>query len=709
MNDRYHQVIGIDLGTTYSAVALFNRISEQAEIIGNQEDNQAPTTPSVVSLDPQTRRVIIGSLAKRNMALDPQNTIIEIKREMGETFREATLDKYRARGKKQARTEKEGIEGDEGDPVQVLLNDEWLFPQEISAFILMKMKEIVEKELGEGEEVRDAVITVPAYFTEKQKKATKEAALLAGLYPRQLIPEPTAAAICYGLDHYEPERKVYLVYDLGGGTFDVSIITVEEERIEVIATSGDPRLGGGDFDDEITNWALNEIRQQVKVDLSNHPAAQARLKLHAEETKILLSTYQSAKLPLVDVLDPQLAGPVSLELTREKFEELIGKYLTDSIRYVDLAIQAAEKKGVRREDVDAILLVGGSSKIPLVRSVLLDYFQKDESFVRADLNPDAVVARGAAKLALKFAPNPPPFEINRPAESSLMSREAEDELDIHLITEHTLGVAIQHNQFSPIVLQGTHIPVEVTRSDYVNAGPGEHIEVRVYQGEGQYCHENTFIGMVYLGPMEPKPAGHHQFEVTFRLDVNGLLTAIVNHLNENKTYQGRFEHKTGIGGLEALANMRKKLLDYYQKGFLPGGRPEVFQSQPAWTPPFNPPPPPPPPVGQGSGPETFIPTSVHPSGLQPPPSRAEGVPAIPRSSVDPRPAPLIEAQVEIPEQFKSLIRRAQKQLLKQHNSQLAKSFNAFITTSNEGGTAEDLEDLALDLEHDYHEARKTGA
>lgn len=692
MNGRLHRVVGIDLGTTYSALAVFNRISEEAEIIGNPEDNHAATTPSVVSLDPQTHRVIVGILAKRNMALDPQNTIIEIKREMGETFRESTLDKYRARGQFQARTEKEGGAEDEGDPVQVRLADQWLFPQEISAFILMKLKEIAEQEIGE--EVLDAVITVPAYFTEKQKKATKEAALLAGLYPRQLIPEPTAAAICYGLDHYEPSRKVYLVYDLGGGTFDVSIIQVEEDRIEVVATSGNPRLGGGDFDDEITKWALEEIERQTGADLSTNAAAKARLKLHAEETKILLSTYPSAKLPLVDVLDPRLSGPASLELTREKFEELIERYLTDSIRFVDIAIQAAEKKGVRREDIDAILLVGGSSKIPKVRAELLDYFQKDENFVRADLNPDAVVARGAAKLALKFGPNPPPFEINRPTDTGLVNREADDELDIHLITEHTLGVAIQNNLFDPIVHQGMHIPVEVVQDHYTNAGPSEHVEVRVYQGEGHYCYENSFIGTVFLGAMEPKPQGHHKFAVTFKLDVNGLLTAIVHHINENKTYQARFEHKTGIGGFEALARMRQKLLGYYEVGFPARAPLEPFPPQPEPGARYTPPPASP--FGAGAEPA---------AAGAPPPSGPELPPTPPGAPAESKPPALIEAQGEVPEPFKSVLRRAHKLLLGHPHKQLLKSFNAFTTALNQGVTGEDLEDLAHDLEHDYHDAR----
>ncbi|HEY7544278.1 MAG TPA: Hsp70 family protein, partial [Blastocatellia bacterium] len=428
MNEKLHRVIGIDLGTTYSAVAAYNQNMEQAEIINNPEDSNAPTTPSVVSLDPMTRKAIVGRAAKRNLAHDPLNTVIEIKREMGEVFIPETLDKFQARGIFRAKED-----GYEGDPVKVRFSDQWFMPQEISAFTLMKMKEIAEAEIGE--EIRDAVITVPAYFTEKQKKATKEAALLAGLYPRQLIPEPTAAAICYGVDQLEPVRKVYLVYDLGGGTFDVSIITVEEQRIDVVATSGDPRLGGGDFDDAITEWAVEELRRDYKMDVANNPRAKAIIKLNAEKTKIELSTFASAKMPLLE-LKPD--SPPVLELTREKFEELIDPLLGKSLSYVDTAIKMAEeKRGVRREDIDAILLVGGSSRIPKVKTRLLDYFQKDESFVRANLDPDAVVARGAAMLALRFMPSPPPFDITHSPDASQINTLAEDELKILYITEHS--------------------------------------------------------------------------------------------------------------------------------------------------------------------------------------------------------------------------------------------------------------------------------
>ena len=331
MNDKMHKVIGIDLGTTYSAVASYNTYTEQAEIIRNPESDSDPeTTPSVVSTDQMLRKVIVGDAAKRNLPVRPQDTVIEIKREMGDLFTEKNhaLERFRAQGVH-----------DINDPIRVFFAGEWMLPQEISAFILMKMKEVAEREIGA--EIHDAVVTVPAYFKEPQKKATEEAALLAGLYPRQIIPEPTAAAICYGVDRNETEKKTYLVYDLGGGTFDVSIIQVETGNLNVIATAGDPRLGGGDFDDAIVTWAVEELRKQG-IDVSSDPLAKAKIKSVAEPAKIALSYNDSATLPLETI-----RHELQLVLTKDVFLSLIDKLLNKSLAYVDTAINnAKDQKGI---------------------------------------------------------------------------------------------------------------------------------------------------------------------------------------------------------------------------------------------------------------------------------------------------------------------------------------------------------------------------
>jgi molecular chaperone DnaK (HSP70) len=320
-----HGVVGIDLGTTYSAVAVYNTDQLDAEILPDAEAGEsAIATPSVVWDPGGDRAVVVGSAAKSAIPEDPGNVLIEVKREMG-------ADK----GK---------------EPVRIGFRGRPRLPQELSALVLMKMKEIAER--GLGRPVHDAVITVPAYFTEQQKKATEEAALLAGLYPRQLIPEPTAAAICYGFDQADAGRHVYLVYDLGGGTFDVSIIVVEQESTEVLATSGNSRLGGGNFDDAIRDWAMRQLGVAAGAD----PGWEQRLKAAAETAKRDLMAFEETEL----AVPPRGGHPAArLTLTRATFESLIVDRLRESLSCVEDALSMAAKKGVTAAGVDAVLLVGG--------------------------------------------------------------------------------------------------------------------------------------------------------------------------------------------------------------------------------------------------------------------------------------------------------------------------------------------------------------
>ncbi len=647
MNTNLYRVIGIDLGTTYSAVAAFNPHAELAQIIPNSEESTNPqTTPSVVSVMQNTGQILVGRPAKNNLPANPQNTIIEIKREMGAVFND--------------------------NPVKVQLNGKSFKPQEISAFILMKMKKIAEQEIGS--EIFDAVITVPAHFTVQQKKATEEAARLAGLYPRQIIAEPTAAAICYGLDRLEPTRKVYMVYDLGGGTFDVSIISVEEQKIDVIATSGDSRLGGGDFDDLITGWAVDELQKKYGLDIRNDMNAKARIKLKAEQAKILLSAFDTAVLDLAE-LYPQ--NPPRLDLKRDIFVQMIEPLLNKSLNCVDYAVKLAEaQKGVRREDITAILLVGGSSKIPQVRARLLEYFQKDANFLRANLNPDAVVARGAAVMATRFQPSDS-FDINQKADTTFMTTDVAQDVQISLITEHSLGVGVQDNVVERIVELGTNIPVTITRDGFTNPGPAEYILVPVYQGEGQYSYENALIGELKIGPMESQPPRFHKFDVTFTLDRDGLLSMIVKHLNEGKTYQAMFEQKTGIKENE-LAGVRAKLLNLWRHGF---GAASTMPAQP--TTPSMPPMPPAPPL---------------PSAPQ---SQADvSHPATPPASE------IIQPVAPVPDQFKQIVRRAQRELTKEMNPELLQAFNAFTVKLNAGASENELVESGDELADVFDNIRR---
>jgi molecular chaperone DnaK (HSP70) len=543
MDDKnLHRVVGIDLGTTYSAIAMFDTDDDTAVIVPDQTfDPPADTTPSVVGFDPSAGVVVVGAAAKQAMSLPGRgrDPIIEIKREMGALFSEETLGQFGAKG----------TSFRVGDPLHVRLHGEWLRPQEVSALVLMRMKEIAERELGRG--VHDAVVTVPAYFTERQKKATREAALLAGLYPRQLIPEPTAAAIAYGVDRAEEERKIYLVFDLGGGTFDVSIIETEDWQISVLATAGDARLGGSDFDAAIAKW-LNEKLGRPPLDADERVQALAV----AEKAKRELSLHDTTTIDLGDGMAPVV-------LDRATLKSLIKPTLDRSLRKVLEALEMA--KGGPDEPplaIDAVLLVGGSTRIPLVREMLVDHFEKDDDFVRADGDPDTLVARGAAILAARFEASESfdaleSSDLNRPPAGARQSDA--DDFEIRLITEHTLGVGVQDNGFDPLIERGAKIPTRKEKR-YTNQKDSENIEVPIYQGESDKVFDNTRVGTVVLDKIEPREAGYHQFDITFNLDVNGLLDVTVFHVNTGRTYELTLQQSTNIGAINMLAESRKRLL-----------------------------------------------------------------------------------------------------------------------------------------------------
>ena len=475
MDAALHRVVGIDLGTTYSAVAAYDAEDYSPKILADpgREGAAAVAMPSVVRLDRAAGALSVGHDAKNAIAESAGpgiDTVVEIKREMGAVFDAGLLERYGAAGVYQDK-----------EPVRVRLGAAWLRPQEVSALVLMEIKRIAEQALGG--EIHDAVVTVPAYFMEGQKRATEEAALLAGLYPRQLIPEPTAAAIAYGVDRAESDRQVYLVFDLGGGTFDVSIIETRDDQIEVIATAGDQRLGGGDFDDRIADWIVAELGEAL-------PAGSDRLRVKAaaEAAKRELSLRAATVVDLGD-------GLPTLELDRPKFEELIWPVLERSLRQVEEALRLADAKGVTREDVDAVLLVGGSTRIPRVKQMLLDHFEQDEGFVRADANPDTLVARGAAIVANRFEPSDSFDLVDRRTGGE---RSAEDQdYAVTLIAEHTLGVGVEDDRFDPLIPRGTKIPARQSRT-YTNNDQAVNIVAAIYQGEDGFAYNNTLIGTIHL-------------------------------------------------------------------------------------------------------------------------------------------------------------------------------------------------------------------
>ncbi|MFF5840956.1 Hsp70 family protein [Streptomyces massasporeus] len=548
MEDEMHRVVGIDLGTTYSAVAAYHADDYAPKILADPEREGAAAVamPSVVRLDTTTGVLVVGHDAKDAISEGPgaEGTLVEIKREMGAVFDEQLLERFGARGVYQV-----------DDPVRARLGDEWLRPQEISALVLMKMKRIAERSLGG--EIHDAVVTVPAYFMERQKKATEEAALLAGLYPRQLIPEPTAAAIAYGVDRAESERQVYLVFDLGGGTFDVSIIETREDEIEVIATAGDQRLGGGDFDDAVVEWIVRELDDTLPKEIQP-----LQIKAAAEAAKRELSLRSATTVDLG-------GGTRALELDRDTFETLIQPILDRSLKQVDEALKFARSaKGVLPEHVNAVLLVGGSTRIPQVKRMLLNHFDRDEGFVRGDANPDTLVARGAAIVANRFEASPAFDLASRPT-----AERSADEQDyaVTLITEHTLGVGVQDGELSMLIPRGTKIPARQVRT-YTNPDQAPRIEAVIYQGEDKYVYNNTLIGTIHLDDIERRPQGYHEFEVEFTLDVNGLLGVQVTHTNTGREYQATFDQSTTIGKLDELAERRAALMRLFATDAGPGAR-----------------------------------------------------------------------------------------------------------------------------------------
>jgi molecular chaperone DnaK len=519
-NKKMAKIIGIDLGTTYSAVSIWDSKQAKTMIIPNLRGQR--TTPSVVSVN-EAGEVIVGEDAKQNFAIDPQNTISEIKREMGKDF-------------------------------IVTMGGREYNPQTISAFIIRYLKQCAEQCLGEP--IYDVVITVPAHFTEVQKSATRDAGHIAGLNVRRLINEPTAAAIAYGVDQVEgDEEKVYAVYDLGGGTFDVSIIEVTSDDVTVIGTGGIPRLGGLDMDEVVTKWALREIKQKYGVDLSKDETARRRLRTEAEDVKKALVVSETATLnaPFLSVVDNKPLN-VSLQITRDSFDMLISSLIRRSLICLEESMTSATEHNQRDwEDLDGVLLVGGPTRIKKIRDMLIEklheHCPEKEVAILSDHNPDEVVAMGAAIVAASMKPiGRPPEELEElePDEINALTGEAKDDdkvpmVDIYDVTSHSLGIAVEGHKFHKIIEKETIIPVSVKHGPFSNiADYTTQLLVQIYQGEEEFLAANTLIGEVRIDGLEPKPKGEQAFEVEFAMDINGTLSTNCLDMRTGKTYSGSF-------------------------------------------------------------------------------------------------------------------------------------------------------------------------
>ena len=499
------KIIGIDLGTTNSCVAVME--GNEPAVIINSEGKR--TTPSIVAFADNGERKI-GDPAKRQAITNPTRTIFSIKRFMGETFDRVSQEVGRVPYKVD--------KGDNNTP-RVNIDGRLYTPQEISAIVLQKMKKTAEDYLGQ--EVTEAVITVPAYFSDSQRQATKEAGEIAGLKVKRIINEPTAAALAYGLDKMHKDMKV-AVFDLGGGTFDISILELGDGVFEVKSTNGDTHLGGDDFDQMIIDWLADEFKNENNLDLRKDPMALQRLKEAAEKAKIELSSQTSTEINLPYIM-PVDGVPKHLvkTLTRAKFEQLCDSLIQ---RTVEPCRKALSDAGLKAADIDEVLLVGGSTRIPAIQQIVEKFFGKAPS---KGVNPDEVVAVGAA------------------IQGGVLSGDVKDVLLLD-VTPLSLGIETYGSVMTKLIESNTTIPTRKSEVFSTASDNQPSVEIHVLQGERPMAKDNKTIGRFHLDGIAPAPRGVPQIEVTFDIDANGILHVSAKDKGTGKEQKIRIEASSGL-------------------------------------------------------------------------------------------------------------------------------------------------------------------
>ena len=497
------KIIGIDLGTTNSCVSIME--GGKPVVITNSEGNR--TTPSLVAFT-NKGEVLVGQPAKNQMVTNPENTIFSIKRFMGNTYNEVTEER--------SRMPYTVLEEDGKVKIKTLEGN--FTPQEISARILQKMKQTAEEYLGET--VTDAIITVPAYFNDSQRQSTKDAGRIAGLNVLRIINEPTAAALAYGIDKKKDEKIA--VYDLGGGTFDISILELADGLFEVKSTNGDTHLGGDDFDHAVIDWLISEFKKEQGIDLNNDKMALQRLKEAAEKAKKELSSSLQTDINL-PYLTADASGPkhLNVSLTRSKFEELIRDLVEKTRIPCEKAMQDA---GLTLNDIDEVILVGGSTRIPLVQETVKNVFNKEPN---KSVNPDEAVAMGAA------------------VQGGIIKGDVKDVLLLD-VTPLSLGIETEGSVMTVLINRNTTIPTHKNQVFSTAADNQPSVTIRVLQGERKMANDNRELGRFDLVGIPPAPRGVPQIDVSFDIDANGIVHVSAKDLGTGKEQKIRIESSSGL-------------------------------------------------------------------------------------------------------------------------------------------------------------------